>query len=89
MLVRQGDHAQGDIHGQDLFNEQPGDLAEMGYGEVCPSVMDGLTCCGACKEGVMHKVLFHLGQAVFRCAHGDHVHDLHILVGLLVIHKGL
>ena len=85
LLIGRGEGDKGHINGDDPLIKQPGGLPKEVGGIVSPTFVDRIPTAGAGEQGVVPKVAGHLRLGVFAGAQGQHVDDLHVLIGLVVI----
>ena len=85
LLIGRGEGDEGHINGDDPLIKQPGGLPKEVGGVVSPAFVDRIPAAGAGEQGVVPKVAGHLRLGVFAGAQGQHVDDLHVLIGLVVI----
>ena len=88
IAVGRGDGHQRHVHGQEAV-EHPGHPGEGAGGEIRPAVLDGLADDGAGEDGVQVEVLLHPRLQIAVVAHGHHLHELHILIGVAVVDHGV
>jgi hypothetical protein len=88
MLIRRRDLDEGHVQREPAAAEQAGDLREETGGEIGPTLLDGPTDVVADEEGVDADVPLHAGGHIIRGAHGEDLHDLHVLQLRGVFHQG-